>query len=102
MGKQKVVNKTITPLQAVSLTPLVVTEGRSRGSLGILPIGYYKGNAVFWDLDKAVNQPLIWAEKQWTEDKVDTRNGSVKITVPAGTAKGSKVNGTIEVPGDEL
>jgi len=64
MGKQKIVDKTITPLQALtSVTPLTATEGRTRGSLGILPIGVYKGEAAFIDLDKLANQPLVEAEQ---------------------------------------
>ena len=64
MGERKLVDKTITPQQVLyDLTPLTATEGRSRGSLGVVPIGYYKGATAFWDLDKAVNQPNVWAEQ---------------------------------------
>ena len=69
MGAQKPVDGLIRPLEIsplqtlTLLTPAQATDGRSAGSLGYLPIGNYKGNAAFTDLDKAVNQPLVNAEK---------------------------------------
>lgn len=101
MGKEKLVDKTIQPLAAGGINVAQAT-GRPANQLGVLPIGYYKGRAVFVDLDKAVNQPLILAEKQWTLDKVDPRKGHVSITVPIGTAVGSSIIGEIEVPAGEV
>ena len=87
MGKDRTADKTISPLQALTnLSPAMATEGRSRGSLGVVPVGVYKGAAAFLDLDKLANQPLVLAEKQWTEDIVDYRNGFVSVTVPIGAA----------------
>jgi hypothetical protein len=99
---QKLVDKTITPLQITSLNPAAVTGGRAANQLGFIPIGNYKGAAAFFDLDKIANQPLIWAEKQWTQDIVDTRNGFVAITVPIGTLVGASVTGNITVPAGEI
>jgi len=105
MGQQKVDGKpkTMSPLQvAYNLTPQAATAGRAAGSLGVVPIGNYRGGVAFWDLDKAVVQPLILAEKQWTLDRVDPRNGYVTITVPIGTAVGSSITGEIVVPTGEV
>ena len=101
-GKQKVVDKTITPLQALyNLTPALSTEGRSRGSLGVVPIGNYKGEPRFWDLDKAVNQPLVLAEKAYALDRIDSRNG-INVTVPNLSALAAIITGEIEVPVGEV
>jgi hypothetical protein len=61
---QKLVDKTISPLQLTTLTPASVTQGRATNTWGVIPIGNYKGAAAFFDLDKMVNQPLVWAEQQ--------------------------------------
>ena len=98
MGQQNLVNKTINPLQLTSLTPAAVTGGTPVNQLGFIPIGNYKGAAAFFDLNLLVNEPLIWAEKQWTQDIVDSRNGFVTIVVPIGTLAGASVTGTITVP----
>lgn len=63
MGRQRVVDKTVRPLTTLSsITPADATGGVNINQLGNLPIGNYKGVPAFWDLDKAVNQPLILAE----------------------------------------
>lgn len=106
MGKDRVKDKTITPLQALtSVTPLTATEGRSRGSLGVLPIGYYKGNAAFWDLDKAVNQPNVWAEQHHILGILDGREEDYDLqtlTPTAGEAIGTNHDATLEVPSGEV
>ena len=99
---QKLIDKTIQPLQLTSLTPAAVTGGIAVNQLGSIPIGNYKGTAAFFDLDKLVNQPLIWAEKQWTQDIVDSRNGFVSIVVPIGTLVGASVTGVLTVPAGEI
>ena len=64
MGQRKLADKTISPLQVLyNLTPLLATEGRSRGSLGTMPIGNFKDDAAFFDLDMLANQPLVRAEQ---------------------------------------
>jgi hypothetical protein len=103
MGRQKVVDKTIQPLQVglTTLTPAAVTGGRASNTLGVIPIGNYKGAAAFIDLDKLVNQPLVLAEKAYALDRIDSRNG-VQVTVPNGSVIGTVVTGEIEVPAGEV
>jgi len=60
---QKLVDKTISPLQLTTLTPASVTQGRATNTWGVIPIGNYKGAAAFIDLDKLANQPLVLAEQ---------------------------------------
>jgi len=60
---QKLVDKTISPLQLTTLTPASVTQGRATNTWGVIPIGNYKGAAAFLDLDKLANQPLVLAEQ---------------------------------------
>ena len=103
MGKQKVVDKTISPMQVglTTLTPAVVTGGRAVNTLGVIPIGNYKGAAAFIDLDKLVNQPLVLAEKAYALDRIDSRDG-VQVTVPNGTALAAIVTGEKLVPAGEV
>jgi hypothetical protein len=101
MGKQKMVNKTIQPLQLTNLTPAAVTGGRAANTLGVIIIGNYKGAAAFFDLDKLANQPLVLAEKAHCLDKVDGRNG-VAVTVENGADVGDVIPGEIEVPEGEV
>ena len=106
MGKDRVVDKTISPLQALtSVNPLTATEGRSRGSLGVLPIGYYRGEAAFWDLDKAVAQPLVHAEQLHILGLLDGREEDYDLqtlTIPNGAAVGAVLTGELEVPSGEV
>jgi len=101
IGRQKVVDKTVTPLQIVSLTPTEATRGRAPSTLGYIPIGNYKGAPAFLDLDKLVNQPLVLAEKAYALDRIDSRNG-INVTVPDATALAAIVTGEIEVPAGEV
>jgi hypothetical protein len=98
---QKLVNKTITPLQLTSLTPAAVTGGIPVNQLGIIPIGAYKNGAAFFDLDKLANQTLVLAEKAYALDRVDSRDG-VDVTVPNLSALATIVTGEIEVPAGEV
>lgn len=101
MGKDRVVDKTVQPQTAGGITVGQAT-GRPANQLGVLPIGYYKGQAVFVDLDKLVNQPLVHAEQLNSLGKIDTRN-QITLTIPSGTAVG--VYGTVielEVPSGEV
>jgi hypothetical protein len=72
----------------VQLVPQAVWSN-SRGQFEALPL-------------EALTEALIWAEKQWTLDRVDTREGSVKVTVPIDTAVGQSKTGEIEVPEGEI
>jgi len=93
MGKERLVDKSITPQQVLySLTPALAVEGRARGSLGVVPIGSYKGGVAFWDLDKAVNQPLVLAEQlhilgilDGHEEDYDLQTITTVLAEPIGT-----------------
>lgn len=110
MGKQRVIEKRdmriVSPMQTItSLTPGNVTEGRNAGSLGVIPIGVYKGDAAFWDLDKAVNQPLVFAEQQHIlgildgrEEDYDLQTLAVALNEPVGTVHTAQ----LVVPTDEV
>jgi hypothetical protein len=104
MGERRVVpgNRQLSPLQvAYNLTPALATGGRTAGSLGYVPIGYYKGAAAFFDLDKMANQPLAWAERQHILGILDGREEDYDlqtVTVPAGALTGQVLSGTLTVP----
>lgn len=103
MGKQRVVNKTIEPLQIglTTLTPATVTGGRAPNTLGVIPIGNYKGAAAFIDLDKLVNQPLVLAEKLYALDKLDSRD-AIQALVEAASLVGTEVRARLTVPAGEV
>ena len=98
MNNKKIVDKTIRPLFVpTSLAPSVVTA-RAAGSLGSLPIGVYKGQAAFWDLDKAVNQPLVLSEPKHMLGILDGREEGydlLTITIPLGTAVGAALSAQV-------
>ncbi|HCP60319.1 MAG TPA: hypothetical protein DIT43_01915 [Dehalococcoidia bacterium] len=104
MGKQRLVDKSIGPADIVKAlqTGNITTAQAQQMFNGIMPIGDYKGIAALYDIDKQVIQPLILAEKQWTLDKVDPRNGGCSLTVPIGTAVDDSVTEEIEVPAGEV
>ncbi len=98
MGKDRVIDKTITPQQAVtSMTPDQVT----RAGLGSVAIGVFKGAAAIIDLDKLANQPLAVAEKAYALDRIDARD-KVEVTLGAGAAVDSTGRETITVPVGEV
>jgi hypothetical protein len=105
MGRQKLVDKTIVP-QEVGVMPqqlgsLTVAQAL-QNRLGVYLLGGYRGQTVFIDLDKLVNQPLILAEKAYALDRIDSRNG-VSVTVEAGANVGDVVApGEIVVPAGEV
>ena len=106
MGERRLKDKTITPQQVLySLTPAAATQGRSGGSLGILPIGYYRGEARFWDLDLANVQPLILAEQLHILGLLDGREEDYDlqtVTIPTGAAVGSSIAQDLTVPSGEV
>jgi len=106
MGRQKQVDKTVRPLTSLTnLTPATVTGGRAINQLGNIPIGVYKGAAAFWDLDKAVNQPLVTAEQQHIMGILSGREAAydlAQIAVVAADPIGTAHVGTITVPTGEL
>jgi hypothetical protein len=104
MGKQKIIDKTIGPAEiarALQTGGMTTAQAQAMFS-GVLPIGDYKGRAAILDIDKLVIQPLILAEKQWTLDRVDPRNGHCVVNVPIGTSVGGVVTAEIEVPTSEV
>ncbi len=107
MGKQRVVDKSIRPMTTTltTLTPALVTSGRSYGDIGVLPVGYYKGAAAFWDLDLAVNQPNVVAEQQYILGILDGREEDYDLqtlTLPLLAVAGTALTGTLTVPTGEL
>jgi len=106
LGKQKVVDKTIRPLTTslTSLTPATVTGGVAANQLGYIPIGNYKGNPAFWDLDLAVNQPNVLAEQLHITENIDGAgvDGMIAAAMVAAAPLGTIVAGTITVPAGEV
>ncbi len=103
MGRDKIVDKSIYPLTLGSITPAGVIPNAATS--GVIPVGNYKGVAAFWDLDKAVNQPLVNAEKSHIIGNIDGATegtGLATITVPAGTLAGGVITTTITVPAGEV
>ncbi|GAI32092.1 unnamed protein product, partial [marine sediment metagenome] len=88
-----------------NLTPATVTGGIAINALGRLPIGVYKGTAAFWDLDKAVNQPLVLVEQKYVNGILDAREPNydlLNIAVPALDPIGTAHTGTLTVPAGEI
>jgi len=93
----------IKPLTTLTnLTPNQVIPNAA--TAGVIPIGNYKGGAAFWDLDKANNQPLVWAEQLHILGNIDGAgvDGTVNVVMPALAALGTIVVGTITVPAGEV
>lgn len=93
----------IKPLTSLTnLTPSqVVQDARSAG---VIPVGNYKGSPAFWDLDKAVNQPLVLAESQHILGNIDgATEGTGLATITVGAvAAGVVVTTTITVPAGQV
>ena len=92
------------PLTTLSnLTPSQVIPNALQA--GVIPVGNYKGAAAFWDLDKAVNQPLINAEITSIMGILSGRQAAydfVTVTAPAATAAATLLTGALTVPAGEL
>lgn len=107
MGKDRLVDKTIKPLTTTltNLTPALVTAGTPYTKLGNLPIGYYKGSAAFWDLNLAVNEPNVQAEKKHILGILDGREEDYDLQtlgITAGEAIGTLHSATLTVPVGEV
>jgi len=103
MGRQNIVDKVIRPLTTITqITPAGVIADAARA--GVIPVGNYKGVPAFWDLDKAVNQPLVSAESQHILGNIDGAgvNGLVAMTMVATSIAGTIVGGTITVPAGQV
>lgn len=103
---RKLIDKTIHPMSTVTnLTPGASVTNIPAGSLGNLPIGYYRGSPAFWDLDKAVVQPLVRAER---EHIMGILNGRLEgydlrtVTYTLGDAIGTTMRGRLTVPAGQV
>ena len=101
MGKDKLVDKTISLQQVLTSVDPAQATNRPARDLGTLPIGYYKGKAVFFDLDKLVNQPLAAIERLYSTDRIDARD-IVQAVIASGAAVGSVARGRLTVSSGEV
>jgi len=106
MGKDRVKDMTIKPQTTLTnLTPSTVTGGIAANSLGMIPLGYYKGAAAFWDLNLAVNEPLVLVEQQYIDGILSGREEDYDlqtVTIAAAAAIGTRGTGILTVPTGEL
>jgi hypothetical protein len=107
MGKQRPVDKVISPAEIIrALQAGSITTAQAQAMFnGVIPIGDYKGIAAILDLDKLVVQPLVWAEQQHILGNLDGVTAGVDLltlTVPAATAAGVVITGSILVPAGEV
>jgi hypothetical protein len=108
MGKQKTQDKGVrlSALQTTTtLTPAMVTGGVPVNQLGFLPLGEYKGEVRFFDLDLLVNEPLVLAEQLHILGLLDGREEDYDLqtlTIPNAAAIGAQVTSDIEVPSGEV
>ena len=104
MGKQRPVNHTVQPLTTISsLTPAGVIPNAT--SAGVIPVGNYKGVPAFWDLDKAVNQPLVNVEQQHILGILDGRQANydlINLAITLAEAIGTTHTGTLTVPAGQV
>lgn len=108
MGRQRLVDKTITPLetgpmpqQLSGYTPAQAMQNR----LGVYLLGGYKGQTVFVDLDKLVNEPLVNVELQHILGILDGREEDYDLqtlTPQVGDAIGTAYSGSLTVPAGQV
>lgn len=103
-GRQKLVDKTIVPQEAgpmpQQLTGLTVAQAL-QNRLGVYLLGGYKGQTVFLDLDKLVNEPLAAVEGLYSLDRLDGRD-IITATIPIASAIGTIIPAELVVPAGEL
>jgi hypothetical protein len=97
----------VSPLEAVSpLSTSTVTAAQLVASgKGNIPVAMYKGALATWDLDKAVNQPLVTAERGHILGMLDGRTlnyDAVTATFVAGNATGTVVRARLTVPAGQV
>ncbi len=108
MGKQKLVDKTIMPQETgpmpLQLSGLTVAQAM-QNRLGVYMLGGYKGQTVFVDLDKLVNEPLVDVEMKHIlgildgrEEDYDLKTLTPAIASPIGTA----LSGSLTVPAGQV
>lgn len=103
-GRQKLADKTIMPQevgpmpqQLAGMTVAQVLQSR----IGVYLLGGYKGQTVFLDLDKLVNEPLALVEGLYSLDKLDARD-IITASIPATGVIGDIVIAQLLVPVGEL
>jgi len=105
MGKEKLFDKRVMPQEAgpmpQQLSGMTVAQAL-QNRLGSYLVGGYKGQSVFIDLDKLVNEPLALVEGLYALDRLDARD-TITATLPIGAvAADGPVVDTLEVPAGEL
>ncbi len=108
MGRQKLVDKTIVPQeggpmpqQMAGLTVAQALQNR----MGVYLLGGYKGQTVFVDLDKLVNQPLVNVEKQYILGILNGGTSGVdalQIVVPDGAEVDTTARARLTVPSGQV
>jgi len=109
MGKDRLVDKTITPqqvLQALQAGSITTAQAQEMFN-GVMPVGDYRGVAAILDLDLLVKQPLVNAELQHILGILDGREEDydlktlttvVGVTSPVGTL----LTGALTVPAGQV
>lgn len=103
---RKLIDKTVRPMTTVvNLSPGQAVASIPAGSLGNLPIGYYRGAPAFWDLDKAVVQPLVSAEREHILGNLDGRTlayDRIPVTFTAAEAIALQRRARLTVPAGQV
>ncbi len=103
-GRQRLADKRISPQEVgpmpQQLAGLTVAEAL-RQRLGAYLVGGYKGQSVFVDIDKLVNEPLAQVEGLYSLDKLDDRD-VITATIPINSPVGTVVTAELVVPAGDL
>ena len=111
MGKTRVIDKemsleeasqvVMSALQAGSLT----TAQMQRMFPGYIPLGDRRGAGVMWDIDLAVNQPLVLSEQLHIAGLLDGREEDYDletVTIPNGANVNTALSGQLTVPSGQV
>jgi hypothetical protein len=108
MGKQKLVDKAIMPQETgpmpQQLSGLTIAQAL-QNRYGQYLLGGYKGQTVFVDLDKLVNEPLVNVEPQHILGVLDGREEDYDLqtlTPAVGDPIGTAYSGSMTVPSGEV
>lgn len=111
MGKTKVTDKEISIEEASQIVlgalqaGAVTTAQMQRMFPGFIPLGDSKGRGAMWDLDLAVNQPLVHAEKLHIAGILDGREEGhdlVTVTIPDEALANAVFRGRLTIPFAEV